>query len=60
MISKRIGKWSWTLSGEERLVAAIVSRAQCEKAPISPKLKRKYDAMQAKQDNSPPAPWGPP
>jgi hypothetical protein len=49
MMSKRVGKWAWTLSGEERLAAAIVGVAQSEKSEISAKLKKKYDAMLEKQ-----------
>ena len=49
MISKRIGHWSWALSGAEGLAAAFAGRAQMEKTRISPKLKRRYDAMLEKQ-----------
>jgi hypothetical protein len=49
MMSKRVGKWAWALSGEERVAAAIVGVAQSEKSEISAKLKRKYEAMLEKQ-----------
>jgi hypothetical protein len=49
MMSKRVGKWAWALSGEERVAAAIVGVAQSEKSEISAKLKRQYDAMLEKQ-----------
>ena len=49
MMSKRVGKWAWALSGEERVAAAIVGVAQSEKSEISAKLKKKYDAMLEKQ-----------
>jgi hypothetical protein len=49
MMSKRVGKWAWALSGEERIAAAAVGVAQSEKSAISAKLKRKYDAMLEKQ-----------
>lgn len=49
MISKRIGHWSWALSGAEGLAAAVAGRAQREHTRISPKLKRRYNAMLEKQ-----------
>jgi len=49
MMSKRVGKWAWALSGEERVAAAVVGVAQSEKSEISGKLKRKYEAMLEKQ-----------
>jgi hypothetical protein len=49
MMSKRVGKWAWALSNEERVAAAVVGVAQSEKTEISGKLKRKYDAMLEKQ-----------
>ncbi len=49
MMSKRVGNWAWALTGEERIAAALVGRSLSEKAPISAKLKRKYDAMLEKQ-----------
>jgi hypothetical protein len=50
MISnKRIGNWAWALSGEERLVAAFIVRAQGDKSRIGAKMKRRYDLMQEKQ-----------
>ncbi|MFI4986538.1 MAG: hypothetical protein ACHQF3_03775 [Alphaproteobacteria bacterium] len=49
MISKRVGNWSWALSGEECLAAAVGSRTERDNSPISPKLKRLYDAMRKKQ-----------
>ncbi len=48
--NKRIGKWSWALSADERLTAAAVGRSQSEQTGISRELKRKYDAMLAKQE----------
>ena len=49
MISNKVGKWSWALSGPECLAAAVGSRAERENAPISPKLRRLYKAMCEKQ-----------
>jgi len=49
MISKRVGKWSWALSGPECLAATVGSRTERENTPISPKLKRLYTAMCEKQ-----------
>jgi len=49
MMSKRVGKWAWALTGEERIAAAVIGRSQSEKTPVSAKLKRKYDAMLEKQ-----------
>ena len=49
MMTKRVGKWAWALSAQECLAAAVASRAARESSPISPKLKRLYDAMCAKQ-----------
>jgi len=48
--NKRIGKWSWALSADERLTAAAVGRSQSEQTGIKRELKRKYDAMLAKQE----------
>lgn len=47
IISKRIGKWSWALSAEERLTAALVSQARGTK--LSAKLERRHGAMVEKQ-----------
>jgi hypothetical protein len=47
MMGKRIGKWTWTLSAEERLTAAMVGEARGGK--LSAKLKRRHDAMVEKQ-----------
>ena len=49
MITKRIGKWSWALSAEERLAAAVVERAEREKTRIAMPIRRRYDAMLKKQ-----------
>ena len=49
MISKRVGRWSWALSGPECLAAAIGNRTAKDDTPISPKLKRLYDSMCEKQ-----------
>ena len=49
MMSKRVGKWAWALSNEERVAAAVVGVAQSEKSAISGKLKRTYEAMLEKQ-----------
>jgi hypothetical protein len=49
MMSKRVGKWAWALSNQERVAAAIVGVAHSEKSAISAKLKRQYDAMLEKQ-----------
>ena len=47
--NKRIGKWAWALSSEERLIAATVDRAQGDHARIGAKIKRRYELMQGKQ-----------
>jgi len=47
MTSKRIGKWSWALSAEERLTAALVDQARGGK--LGARLKRRHDAMVEKQ-----------
>jgi hypothetical protein len=47
MMGKRIGKWSWTLSAQERVTAAIVGEARGGK--VSAKLRRQHDAMVEKQ-----------
>jgi hypothetical protein len=47
MMGKRIGKWSWNLSADERLTAAIVGEARGGK--LSAKLKRRHDDMIEKQ-----------
>lgn len=49
MMSKRVGKWSWSLTGRERMAAAAVTRAQSEGARVSAKLKLTYAAMIEKQ-----------
>jgi hypothetical protein len=49
MISKRMGNWSWALTGAEYLAAAMVGAAQREGTSVSPELKRTYDAMLKKQ-----------
>jgi hypothetical protein len=49
MISKRVGRWSWALSGPECLAAAIGNRPADDDAPINPKLKRLYERMCEKQ-----------
>lgn len=48
-MSKRVGKWSWSLTGKERLAAAAVTRARSEGARLSAKLKLAYAAMIEKQ-----------
>lgn len=47
--NKRIGKWCWALSGEEGLTAALFESAQRDDTEISPKLRRRYEAMLEKQ-----------
>jgi len=49
MIGKRIGKWSWALSPDERMTAARVDQAHAGRAPIGVKLQRAHDAMIEKQ-----------
>jgi len=49
MISKRVGRWSWALSGPECLAAAVGNRTSKDDTPISPKLKRLYESMCEKQ-----------
>ena len=50
MLAERMGKWSWSLSPEERLAAAAASRAQCERTEItSARLRRVHEAMLVKQ-----------
>ncbi|MBI1775702.1 MAG: hypothetical protein HYR63_10170 [Proteobacteria bacterium] len=50
MMIERMGKWSWSLSAEERLAAAAASRAQRDRTDITPaKLRRVHEAMLVKQ-----------
>jgi hypothetical protein len=49
MISKRIGKWSWALSAEERLAATMVEGAQRDKLRVAAPMKRRYNAMVEKE-----------
>ncbi|HZS82245.1 MAG TPA: hypothetical protein VFA50_05210 [Stellaceae bacterium] len=49
MISKRVGNWSWALSPDERLAAAIVDIAQREKTHVAAATRRRYRAMLEKQ-----------
>jgi hypothetical protein len=49
MIGKRIGRWCWTLSADERRTAVVVALRQGEQVPLSIKLRRKHDAMLQKQ-----------
>ena len=47
--NRRIGKWAWALSGEEGLTASLMETALREDTPVSPKVKRRYEAMVEKQ-----------
>ena len=50
MLLERIGKWSWSLSPEERSAAAAAGRAQRERTDVTPaRLRRIYEAMLVKQ-----------
>ena len=49
MIGKRIGKWSWALSPEERVTAASAERATREGTPAGVRLQRRYELMVEKQ-----------
>ena len=49
MISKRVGRWSWALSGPECLAAAVGNRSTKDDTPVSPKLKLLFEQMCEKQ-----------
>ena len=49
MMMKRIGKWAWSLSRDERMAAAAFGRAKSERTPASLKVQRLYAAMIEKQ-----------
>jgi hypothetical protein len=48
-MGKRIGKWSWALSADERMTAAIVDGARGDPARVSAKVRRAHDVMLDKQ-----------
>ena len=48
-MGKRIGKWAWALSSDERLTAALVDAARGDADGLSAKVRRAHDAMQVKQ-----------
>jgi hypothetical protein len=49
MQGKRIGRWLWTLSPEERITAVLVDQARGDQAAVSAKVKRLHGAMLLKQ-----------
>jgi hypothetical protein len=49
LMGKRIGKWSWALSAEERLTAVLVDQAHGDHSLLTAKLKRAHDGMLEKQ-----------
>jgi hypothetical protein len=49
MMGKRLGKWAWALSADERLAAAGVDQARGGEIVLSAKLKRVHSAMLEKQ-----------
>lgn len=49
MMTKRIGKWAWALSAQERVTAAIVDSARGDTDAIGVRVRRAHDAMLAKQ-----------
>ena len=48
-MGKRIGKWAWALSSDERLTAALVDAARGDSDGLSAKVRRGHDAMLVKQ-----------
>jgi hypothetical protein len=46
--AKRIGKWLWALSSEERMTAALIDQARGGPA-VSARVKRAHAAMLVKQ-----------
>lgn len=49
MMAKRIGKWAWALSAQERVTAAVVDAARGDVEGTSARTRRAYDAMMVKQ-----------
>ena len=49
MMAKRIGKWAWALSADERLAAALVEGARGAEVALGVKLRGVYHAMLEKQ-----------
>jgi hypothetical protein len=49
MMTKRIGKWAWALSAQERVVAAVVDAARGDTEGIGARIRRAHDAMLVKQ-----------
>lgn len=49
VMGKRIGKWAWALSAEERLTAALVDQARGGEDALGAKVKRAHGVMLEKQ-----------
>lgn len=49
LTNKRVGLWSWALTGEEAITALVVARARQAGLFVAPDQARRYDAMVAKQ-----------
>ncbi len=50
MTNKRVGKWAWSLSAQERLAAAVAVQAVRDKSDVASKaLRLVYAAMLEKQ-----------
>ncbi len=49
LTNKRVGMWSWALTGEEAVTALVVGRARQAGLPVAPELALRHAAMLAKQ-----------
>jgi hypothetical protein len=49
VFSKKIGVWRWALTGEEAMVALVVTRCLREKTPVDKKMQLRYEEMIEKQ-----------
>jgi hypothetical protein len=49
LMAKRIGKWAWALSADERVTAAIIDAARGDPEGISVRVRRAHDVMLVKQ-----------
>jgi hypothetical protein len=49
LTNKRVGMWSWALTGEEAVTALLVGRARQAGLPVAPDLARRHAAMMTKQ-----------
>lgn len=49
LTNKRVGLWSWALTGPEAATAIAITRARQESQPVAPDVAARYAAMMAKQ-----------